>query len=329
MTIPLGPLPLPRTDDDLGPRLRKGIEQAATPALDRPEAMRLQVRCAVPDIDLLDVDLSGTAITAPPVRSHGPEDLQGSAGPGPEPQEEAEVAAASTPGRLRRLQVRARPMEVLGATVRIDARLRDIRVAWEERAGSGSLVLNEPSAQSPLHGRVELGVSQAGLVTAIERLGTHLLEGRGALDEVELEISGAAPGALRVNGSGRIRWGLLRARVRIGAQVDVQVDVQEDVQEADAHRPGAGSGPGSGPSGSGGALGGGQPVMLATLSQVAVSSRHPVAAAMLSRAAKDIRALEGRRVPLRSSDGAVAVTDLSVTTGPELSVCAVLGGGPD
>lgn len=313
VTIPLGRLPLPRTSDGLSLRLRQGIAEAVAPVLSNPTAMRILVRPDAPDIDLIDVDASGTAITSPlgPPGAHEPER---------QPQEEPGGAPVPAPGRLRHLQVRARPMEVLGAPVHLDARLRDLAIAWREEDGSGRLILAEPSAQSPLHGQVEIRISQAGLATAIERLGTHLLEGRGALDDVELEISGAAPGTLRISGSGRIRRGPLRARVRVGAQVDVQ--------EADPHQPGAGSGPGSGPIGSGGAPTGGRPALVATLAQVRVASRHPVVAAMLAVAAKDLQGLQGRRVPLRSPEGEVGVTALRVTTGPDLSVSAVLGGGP-
>ncbi|WP_413317389.1 hypothetical protein AA0Z99_11230 [Agrococcus sp. 1P02AA] len=192
---------------------------------------------------------------------------------------------------LRELRVKADPMVISGARVRLDAQLTDVPFRWLETDNREVAVeLSPPDAQHPLHGWARVAVPKEQLGKAVLGLAESALLDRGiTVSRFDLDVAQAGPRAVSLTFDAKVRKGLLGAHVTGSADADI--DEQMGV----------------------------------TLSGIQVDSGNPLIAAMLGAVRGKIAAYDGRRIDLASElPPGIRIADVQVQVGEDVTLEARL-----
>src|SRR5690606_35752383 len=130
---------------------------------------------------------------------------------------------SSEDGVLRELRVKADPMQISGATVRLDAHLMDVPFRWIETDNRELAVeLSPPDDARPLHGSARIAVPKDQLGNAVLGLAESALFERGiTVSRFDLDLEESGPQSLRVTFDAKVRKGLLGAHVTGGANAEI------------------------------------------------------------------------------------------------------------
>ncbi|SDS13314.1 hypothetical protein [Agrococcus carbonis] len=184
---------------------------------------------------------------------------------------------------LRRLRVKADPMRISGAAVRLDAELSDVPFQWiETDNGELAVELSRPDAAHPLHGWARVAVPKEQLGKAVLGLAESALLDHGVtVTKLDIDVQAEGPRELRLGLDAKLRKGLIGGHVTgtARASIDDRMGV--------------------------------------TLSDIALDSGNPLIAALLGAVRGRVAKLEGRRIDLASelpegirlADVQVEVTD--------------------
>lgn len=194
-------------------------------------------------------------------------------------------------GVLRELHVRADPMLISGAQVRLVAELSDVQFRWiETDNGELAVEFSPPDADRPLHGWARFAVPKAQLGKAVVGLADSALLDRGiTVSRFDLDVEQDGPQQLRVTFDAKVRKGLLGAHVTGSANAAID------------------------------------DTMGVTLSGIRVESGNPLVAAMLGAVRSRIAQYEGRRIDLASElPPGIRVADVQVDVTDEVTIEARL-----
>lgn len=274
--ILLGHAPRPTSGAQLEKRIRT-LVVAAEPAGIACTSV-IDAELAGPDVEHLHLDLTDFTLAGEHDRDRARLEPQG-------------APISSEDGVLRELRVRADPMYVSGAAVRLDAQLTHVPFRWIETDNRELAVeLSRPDDAHPLHGHVRVAVPKEQLGKAVLGIAETALLDRGiTVSRFELDVEESGPQQLRMTFEAKVRKGLLGAHVtgEANAAIDDALGV--------------------------------------TLSGIRIESGNPLIAAMLGAVRGRIAGFEGRRIDLASElPPGIRLADVQVQVGLEVTVEARL-----
>lgn len=275
-SILLGHAPRPTSGSQLEKRIRT-LVIAAEPAGIACTSV-IDAELDGPDVAHLHLDLTDFQLAGEHDRDRARLEPQG-----------APVSAED--GVLRELRVKADPMLISGAAVRLEAQLRDVLFRWlETDNGELAVELSPPDAEHPVHGHARVAVPKDELGKAVLGLAESALLDRGiSVSRLDLDVEQAGPNGVHLTFDAKVRKGLLGAHV--SGSADAVVDDRMGV----------------------------------TLSGIAVESGNPLLSAMLGALRGKIAQLEGRRIDLASElPPGIRVADVRVEVAHEVTVEARL-----
>ncbi len=275
-TILLGHAPRPTSGAQLEKRIRT-LVVAAEPAGIACTSV-IDAELDGPDVQHLHLDLTGFHLAGEHDRDRARLEPQG-------------ATVSSEDAVLRELRVRADPMHVSGAAVRLDAQLTGVPFRWlETDNGELGVELAQPDEDRPLHGHVRVAVPKAQLGEAVLGLAESALLERGiTVSRFDLDVEQTGPRQLRVVLHAKVRKGFLGAQVTGSATASID----------DA--------------------------MGVTLSGIELESGNPLVAALLGAVRGKIERFEGRRVDLASElPPGIRVADVQVEVGDDVMIEARL-----
>ncbi|MCH1881492.1 hypothetical protein [Agrococcus sp. ARC_14] len=275
-SILLGHAPRPTSGSQLEKRIRT-LVVAAEPAGIACTSM-IDAELDGPDVQHLHLDLTDFTLAGEHDRDRARLEPQG-----------APVSAEDAV--LRELRVKADPMFISGAAVRLDAQLMDVPFRWIETDNRELAVeLSPPDDEHPLHGHARVAVPKEQLGKAVLGLAESALLDRGiTVSRFDLDVEQAGPKQLRVAFDAKVRKGLLGAHVTGSA--DASID----------------------------------DTMGVTLSGIRVESGNPLLSAMLGAIRGKIARFEGRRIDLASElPPGIRVADVQVEVTDEVTIEARL-----
>lgn len=275
-SILLGHAPRPTSGIQLEKRIRT-LVIAAEPAGIACTSV-IDAELDGPDVQHLHLDLTGFQLAGEHDRDRARLEPQG-------------AAVSSEDAVLRELRVRADPMLVSGAAVRLDAELTGVPFRWiETDNGELAVELSQRDADRPLHGHVRVAVPKAQLGKAVLGLAESALLDRGiTVSRFDVDVEQTGPRQLRVSLQAKVRKGLLGAQVTgaATASIDERMGV--------------------------------------TLSGIALESGNPLVAALLGAVRGRIERFEGRRIDLASElPPGIQVADVQVDVGEDVTIEARL-----
>jgi hypothetical protein len=275
-SILLGHAPRPTSGSQLEKRIRT-LVVAAEPAGVACTSI-IDAELDGPDVKHLHLDLTDFQLAGEHDRDRARLEPQG-------------APVSSEDGVLRELRVKADPMQVSGATVRLDAHLMDVPFRWIETDNRELAVeLSPPDTEHPLHGSARVAVPKDQLGKAVLGLAESALFERGiTVSRFDLDLEESGPQSLRVTFDAKVRKGLLGAHVTGGANAEIDDR------------------------------------MGLTLSGIEIESGNPLVAAMLSAVRGKVARYEGRRIDLASElPPGIRVADVNVEVGTEVTIEARL-----
>lgn len=268
-SILLGHAPRPTSGAQLEKRIRT-LVVAAEPAGIACTSL-IDAELDGPDVAHLHLDLTDFTLAGEHDRDRARLEPQG-------------APVSSEDAVLRELHVKADPMLIAGAVVRLEAELADVPFRWIETDNEElAFELSPPDAEHPLHGWARVTVPKDQLGKAVLGLAESALLDRGiTVSRFDLDVEQEGPRQLRVSFDAKVRKGLLGAHVTgsTSAAIDDTMGV--------------------------------------TLSGIQVESGNPLIAAMLGAVRGKIAKYDGRRIDLASelppgmrvADVQVEVTDV-------------------
>ncbi|GEK79246.1 hypothetical protein [Agrococcus baldri] len=275
-SILLGHAPRPTSGSQLEKRIRT-LVVAAEPAGIACTSI-IDAELDGPDVAHLHLDLTGFQLAGEHDRDRARLEPQG-------------APVSSESAVLREVRVKADPMHISGAAVRLDAQLMNVPFRWIETDNRELAVeLSPPDAEHPLHGSAHVAVPKEQLGKAVLGLAESALLDRGiTVSRFDLDVEQSGPQQLRVSFDAKVRKGLLGAHVTgsATAAIDDRMGV--------------------------------------TLSGIEVESGNPLIAAMLGAVRGRIARYEGRRIDLASElPPGIRVADVQVEVGDEVTIDARL-----
>jgi len=198
-------------------------------------------------------------------------------------------AARRERGTSGSLTVQAHPVTVVGAGVDLQLDVSGVSFEWVEGAdGRLGLAAVEPDEAHPVTGSARVAVPVQAIEAAAERVAAQLAAANGLkLSRLDLRLSPAGANGVAVVVDAQVKKSLLSATVEAGmtATVDDALGV--------------------------------------TLTDVKVSSRNPVVAALLVAARSRVERYDGRRIDLVSAlPAGIRLADVRVTVGDEVVLTA-------
>lgn len=275
-SILLGRAPRPTSGSQLEKRIRT-LVVAAEPAGIACTSV-IDAELDGPDVQHLHLDLTDFMLASEHDRDRARLEPQG-------------APVSSEDAVLRELRVKADPMQISGAAVRLEAQLTDVPFRWIETDNRElAFELATPDAEHPLHGWARVAVPKEQLGKAVLGLAESALLDRGiTVSKLALDVESKGPHSLRLLLDAKIRKGLLGAHVTgsASAEVDDRMGV--------------------------------------TLSDISFDSGNPLVAAMLGAARGKIASYEGRRIDLASElPPGIRVADVQVEVTDEVTIEARL-----
>ena len=275
-SILLGHAPRPTSGPQLEKRIRTLVVAAEPAGIACTSVIDAELDGA--DVDHLHLDLTDFMLAGEHDRDRARLEPQG-------------APVSSEDAVLRELRVKADPMRIAGAMVRLDAQLRDVPFRWIETDNRELAVeLAQPDAERPLHGWARIAVPKEQLGKAVLGLAESALLDRGiTVSRLDLDVESDGPRSLRISLDAKVRKGLLGAHVTgtASAVVDDRMGV--------------------------------------TLSDIAIDSGNPLVAAMGGAGRGRLAGLEGRRFDLASElPPGIQVADVQVEVTDEVTIEARL-----
>lgn len=275
-SILLGHAPRPTSGPQLEKRIRTLVIAAEPPGIACTSVIDAELDGA--DVQHLHLDLTDFHLAGEHDRDRNRLEPQG-------------APVSSEDAVLRELRVKADPMYVAGAAVRLDAQLTNVPFLWiETDNGELAVDLSPPDAEHPLHGHARVAVPKSQLGKALLGVAESALLERGvSVSRLDLDVQQRGPRDLRVTLEAKVRKGLLGAHVTGAANA-----VLDD------------------------ALG-------VTLSGIEVDSGNPLVAAMLGAVRGKIARYEGRRIDLAAQlPPGIRVADVQIDVADEVTIEARL-----
>lgn len=192
-------------------------------------------------------------------------------------------------GTIGSLSVDAHPVTVVGAAADVRVEATGVPFEWVEGVGGELGVVGvEPDEAHPVHGSARVAIPVRDLEAAAERIASQLAAANGLrLTRLDLRVTPAGRNGVGVVAEAQVKKSLLSATVE--AAMTATVDD---------------------------ALG-------VTVTDVRVSSRNPVVAALLVAVRSKVERYDGRRVDLVAElPAGLRLTDVSVTVGDDVVLTA-------